>query len=471
MSTDWNEDDWLEQEGDYDTRDPSSFEDRLGAIGKKVDGNDLVLTRTQLYGSRQSYEVIRFDRSQSLLCLTPRVIRHGDLEDQFDRITELQIESRTWDSAHHSAEQTRYGLLYARGLPKGFRTVYEYGLGIKRQYDGLIDEIEKQAACTIVRFVRSGPEGLSSDGARFDITLARFNEYRMLVDRNHARGRAAVNRVLAAETHNSVVDLFNGTKVEPAFGRHPISRALTEEVATGHVLNELDLNTLVSAVSVVAPRVARESPAQLDRLREGLELVSLKTLIERFEADLSAGHVNDEAFWQEFFTANHFALQQVFSTPIVVEKPHAHVQAEDIDGSGARITDFLCANTVTRTAVVVEIKTPASSLMSAAPYRGKDGAGVHAPHIDLSGAIAQVQSQMSAVPRDLAQRMKRTRSLDLDPWNDIRGAVISGRVSKLSDAQRESFLRFRAGLGNVTVLGYDEVLDRLRGLHSSLSQP
>jgi hypothetical protein len=76
---------------------------------------------------------------------------------------------------------------------------------------------------------------------------------------------------------------------------------------------------------------------------------------------------------------------------------------------------------------------------------------------------------MAAVPRSLASRL--TPDLDLDPWNDPRGAVITGRISTLDPQQRESFLRYRAGLSTVTVLGYDEVLERLKALHSTLSSP
>jgi hypothetical protein len=76
---------------------------------------------------------------------------------------------------------------------------------------------------------------------------------------------------------------------------------------------------------------------------------------------------------------------------------------------------------------------------------------------------------MASVPRSLAPRL--TPDLNFDAWNDPRGAVITGRISTLNPQQLESFLRYRAGLSTVTVLGYDEVLDRLKALHSTLSSP
>lgn len=206
------------------------------------------------------------------------------------------------------------------------------------------------------------------------------------------------------------------------------------------------------------------------RLRQDIELVSLDTLIEKFERDLDGPHARDEDHWQEFFNANRFALQLIFSTPVVVARQHATVQAGDIDGRGTRITDFLCANAVTRTVVIVEIKTPAASLMSSRPYRGNGtDTAVYSPHADLIGPVAQLQSQMASVPRSLASRL--TPDLELDPWNDARGAVISGRLSSLNNEQRESFLRYRAGLSTTIVLGYDEVLEHLKALRAMLASP
>ena len=51
------------------------------------------------------------------------------------------------------------------------------------------------------------------------------------------------------------------------------------------------------------------------------------------------------------------------------------------------------------------------------------------------------------------------------------GDVIAGRLFNLTAEQRESFLRYRAGLATVTVLGYDEVLERLKTLLTVLKSP
>lgn len=449
--------------------DDTELEDRLGVIAQQDDGHELVLTRVPRDKNKNSFEVLRFDHVQKLLRFAPKVTQYGQLQNQFDRITELQIESPGWDPHRHSAEHGQYDLLYVLGLPRGFSTMYEYGLSIKRDYQDLVRGIEKRTKCTKVRFVTSGAEGANPEGTIFRVSLQRFNDYRAAVDRSRGRGQTAVRRVIDADSHNAIADLFGLELVKPKYTKNPVIRALTEEVLTGHVTDAADRSILANEITAAAPAIAQEAPERLVRLREDIELVSLEALLDRFEKDLEGPYSRDEDHWQKFFQANHFALQLIFSAPIVVERQHATVQAADIDGRGARITDFLCANSVTRTVLIVEIKTPGTPLMSSGPYRGKGNAAVYPPHTELSGPITQVQSQMASVPRSLAHRL--TPDLNLDAWNDPRGAVITGRIGTLDPEQRESFLRFRAGLSTVTVLGYDEVLERLKALHSTLVSP
>ena len=467
----------LDDPDDHDGEDLDSFyldenylEDRAGRIDQQVIGHELVLTRIPENEHRDSHEVLRFDRALQLLRIFPKSTQYGSLVPQFRRITELQIESPRWNTSDHSAEHGQYDLLYARGLPKGFSAIYEFGLGINRDYRDLIDGIEQRTQCSVVRFVVSGPEGTDTSGTTFRISLQRFADYRAAVDRSRGRGRTAVRRVIDAEAHNAIADLFGLNPTEPKFTRNPVIRAITEEVATGHVINASERALLADELTVAAPAIGRETPERLMRLRDDIELVSLDALIEKFEADLDGSHSRDEDHWQTFFNNNRFALQLIFSTPIVVERQHATVQAGDIDGRGTRITDFLCANSVTRTVVIVEIKTPGATLMSVSPYRGKGtDAAVYTPHQDLGGAIAQLQSQMASVPQSLASRL--TPELALDPWNDPRGAVITGRISALNIEQRDSFLRYRGALSTISVLGYDEVLERLKTLRTMLASP
>jgi hypothetical protein len=452
-----------EFEHDEEFEDDEEFEraDRLGSIVEGRDGSELVLSWLR-DGVETATEMLRFDAKTNLLRIFPLIRQGAGFARQYERLTELQIETTSWDPQRHSAVGDRYGLLHAIGLPKGFTATYDFGLGVMRDYRGLLEEIEDRSPCTVVRFIQSGKEGI--DGSAFRVHLARFEAYRAAVDRNRGRGRVAVARVIAAERINAVGDLFGLPTAEPKYGRNAVVRAITEEVAKGYVMDADSRAALVDQIVVEAPQVAHEAPERFGKLREDIELVSLEVLIGQFEHGLRHAAGN-EAHWQEFFAKNPFALQQVFAAPIVVVRDQVHVRGTDALGQGARITDFLCVNAVTRSAVVVEIKTPATSLMATTAYRGRGPAEAYAPHAQLSGAVSQVQAQMESVPRDMGDSTQLGR---IDRWH-VRGAVIAGRASELGNEQRESFLRYRDGLTAVTVLAFDELCERLKQLHAVLS--
>ena len=455
---------------DSDDLGGPGLRDRLGSIDERHEGNNLVLVRHGRGDNADGVELLRFDTVTHLLRIFPKTWRALDYGLQFHQIVELQIEDFDLDPDDHSGYSERFGLAMLNGLPKGFGAVYEYGLGVKPEYRGLLHSIEENANCTVVRFVGPG-QGEGQHGDVYDLALSRFEAYRQVVDRNKGRGQTAVRRVNDAERHNAVADLFGLEIVEPTYAKNPIINAITEEIATGHVTTEEGRAALIDEVRVQAYKAVRESPESFGRLRKDVELASLELLIERFEEGLSGSAAHDEAHWQRFFRENPFALQQVFGVPVVQKREQARLRDGDVDGVGARIADFLCMNTVTRSALVVEIKTPAAPLMEPKAYRGRGESAVYAPHHGyLAGAIAQVQSQIAAVPQDLAPRLYRTPDLrELDPWH-TSGAVIVGRVGHLSPEERESFLRYREGLAGVTVLGFDEVCERLKGLRDLLSE-
>jgi len=115
---------------------------------------------------------------------------------------------------------------------------------------------------------------------------------------------------------------------------------------------------------------------------------------------------------------------------------------------------------------VVRMKFVATPALRVDDMKGT-AAAVYSPHQDLSGSVAQLHTQMASVPQSLASRV--APDLALDPWNDPRGAVITGRISELDKEQLDSFLCHRVGLTKGTVLGYDEVLHRLTALRTMLS--
>lgn len=358
------------------------------------------------------------------------------------------------------------GLLELLGVPDGFGRVFAYGLGLRRPYRGIIHAIEDLTDCRTVAFGTWQREG--AVGPTFRLNLSRFAEFRKSVDRNRNRGNAVVRRVNLADAHNAINDVLGGERVVPELGRIPIIRGMTRGVAGDVVFDAEDGRVLVRETVAHTRRIAAESPKEFGVLRRDVELVSLEVLIEQFSSALDGKRSNDEGYWQGFFEKNPFALQQLFAAPVALYGEQLSVRGSNARGRGARIADFMLVNTVTKTAHVVEIKAPSTKLLRSAPYRGTDGSEVFVPHNELLGAIAQVQAQMESTVVDLPDLLRRTPGSNELSTVSVRGAVLVGSTSALTSEQRDSFIRFRDGLAGVKVMTFDEVRDRLQGLHDLL---
>ncbi len=137
VNTDDEVDEWSGSDFDVD--------DRMGTLTHKVVGDDVIMNFQPRASGLKSFEILRYAKASGLLSFRPRALRSGSYEKQFRKITELQIENPNWEPSSHSGEHGQFGLLYETGLPKGFGSIYAWGLGISRDYRGLLDEIEDRS--------------------------------------------------------------------------------------------------------------------------------------------------------------------------------------------------------------------------------------------------------------------------------------------------------------------------------------
>ena len=411
--------------------------------------------------------VARYNSESGLLRTFVGVDSPG--EAPLSGIVEIQFEVeclRGWSSAMPVGEHERYGTLQLEGLPPGFNGSFKFGLGIARSYREFLRVIEEQTSARVIRFGEPKSEGVIGDVLH--LSLTRFEQFRSLVDRNKSRGYTVVGRINRANAHNTFLDIFAMDPVKPTVGRNDVIVAITRELTGDKPLDYEDRKVLVSQLSSEAPVVARESPLAFGKLRDDIELVSLKVLIEQFRRQLGGVGAAQESVWQEFFRMNTFALQQLFAAPVILFRAGQIVDGGNDLGQGQRIADFVLANVVTRTAYVVEIKIPTTRLLGRT-YRGKGEAEVHPASHDLAGAVAQVQSQVESIRTELPRLLSRRHSaLPLETYS-VRAAVVAGKVDGMTNAEMASLRRYRDGLHDVEVVTFDEVLGRLVGLHEALS--
>lgn len=450
--------------------DGDDWSSRRGTVTGRVNGSVLELFWDGIpvaYRDLQNggVRIVRFDSGSDLLSIYPMT---GSSERQYSRVQELQLEAGIceWSPDEPVTEGSDEDLELP-GMPDGFGRLFVWGLGLKRRYRGFVRAIEAATTCDIVRFV--GPEAAEGEhGNVFHVSLQRFANFKHAIDLVHDRANTVVGRIDAAEESNSIAELVGSKILSPSLGRHPMIQAITRELTDQTPLDPAERGALVSRMKREAKTAAVETPEAFGRLRADIELVSLEVLIERFGKGLTGPMAKDEGRWQDFFEENTFALQQLFAAPVALYGPQLSVNIPNAYGGGGRVTDFVLVNTVTRSAVVVEIKTPATRLMGA-HYRGKGGAEIYPPSKELSGGISQLQGQMESVALDFPEMLRKTAGMQSIETSTVRGAVIAGKLAPLSEEERMSFLRYRNGLHGIEVIAFDELHDRLKGLHAMLS--
>ncbi|WP_415878553.1 Shedu immune nuclease family protein [Methylomonas sp. TEB] len=173
-----------------------------------------------------------------------------------------------------------------------------------------------------------------------------------------------------------------------------------------------------------------------------------------------ANKTNDnEEYWQVIFNENPYILSQVFSVPVVFIQDKAYVGGMNIEGKDAKFVDFLYASDLSNDALLVEIKTPETQLLSKKPYRN----GVHNPSKEMSGSVLQVLNYR----RTLIKNLVAVSEHNLEMFSP-KCIVIMGNAEKELDTseKKNSFELFRTNLKDVEIVTYDELFKKAETLAS-----
>ena len=175
---------------------------------------------------------------------------------------------------------------------------------------------------------------------------------------------------------------------------------------------------------------------------------------------------NNEEYWQTLLEKSVYVLGQVLSFPLVIIRSKPYLGGKGIDNTGGKYTDFLAANVLTRSAVIVEIKTPITPLLGSG-YRDD----VYPFTKELSGAIAQVLQQRHTF---LINHFNLNKESEHEPSPaGICCVVIAGHVERqfTSRSMKENFEMQRQSLHGVTVVTYDELFRKIADLIGLIESP
>jgi hypothetical protein len=136
----------------------------------------------------------------------------------------------------------------------------------------------------------------------------------------------------------------------------------------------------------------------------------------------------------------------------------AHVGGTMLSGGGESIVDFLFAQRFTGSLALIEIKRPSTKLLESKTFRGD----LHAPHKELTSAMAQVLDQRFQLLNNFAAR-SHDPSLKDTHVAAVHCVVIAGTAPS-SIQEKRSLDLFRHSSRDVVVVTFDELLDKLRQL-------
>ncbi|KTT18931.1 Shedu immune nuclease family protein [Pseudacidovorax intermedius] len=346
-------------------------------------------------------------------------------------------------------------------LPIGFSRHARRGLGLRFEHRLIIEAIEEATDATELLLVEGDAAFISGD--TFTLGLRRFERARKALDQigRRSQRRALEDRRMLA--HNEVVHPADAERF-PQQERQPQPGEIYKLVQLSlrePTRSQNDRSAATDLVRRDVPQIARENPRALLELRSEIERVTLAQLIERFDENLRRDP--DERIWQRFFEEHPFVLAMAFPYPVLLVRGQAHVGGVTMDGRGESIADFLFRQRLTGGVALVEIKTTRTRLRQTNPFRGN----VYAAHTELCAAISQVLDQRSELTMNFHARA-RSPGMEDAHVGHVQCLVIVGRDPDSADKRRSLDL-FRHATKDVAVVTFDELLEKLRGIHQLMS--
>ena len=456
------------EEGLGNDRDPNALPVTLNA--SNINGEDCVElhahgeTISSVTGKMAKRAVLLARVSARELTMYPldaNAHQASFLEPKYDELRSITIvaqEHKPWrlPKSEHDFDEM------LNELPTGFARHAKYGLGFKWEYRLIPEAILEMDGVT--ELVIEPGDGASAKLPTFRLGIDRFTRIRKAIDAisNRATSRSLKARRLAA--YNETLHAARPDEFEHRYPEVKAGEIYELVQLRGRASNRSAKDGLAAAqvVREDAKKIASEEPTKLFELKAVIEQVTLAQLIDEFEAMLKKNSA--EPKWQTFFKANPFVLGLAFPYPVILFQDQASVGGTTIRGNGESIVDFLMAQRFTGNLALIEIKRPSTALVEPRAYRGD----LYAPHRDLTASMAQVLDQRAQLLHHFAAKKSQDKALADAHVSSVNCIVVVGTLPT-DAAQICSLDLFRHSSKDVSVVTFDELLEKLKELHRLMS--
>lgn len=203
-----------------------------------------------------------------------------------------------------------------------------------------------------------------------------------------------------------------------------------------------------------------------DRLIEVLPQIDTQTLnvatnienLKRIYSTMQQNMANDKEaeFWQPFFEQNAWILSQLFHAPVMFFQGKRYVGGKGLDNHGGQFTDFIYKNDITDNVALIEIKSPAKSIIDS-QYRQS-----FIFSAELVGAINQLLLQKDTLLKNYTTLL--ANSDESFRANNIDCVLVYGTIQTLNKKEKEAFDNYRNELRSIRIIGFDELQYKIENL-------
>lgn len=380
---------------------------------------------------------------------------YGFLQPKYASLRTIIFEGFNID-APRTAEELR-GI--TEGLPTACVQDPQFGMGLIYAIRHIIETIEEAGVTTLIVSDELDDEAAAVDGAVYRMPSAMLSQARRAVNSIHHRALDIADDEKRVRLNNqllSVIDPAIYPLRTPKYRKGAIVQRLGAKPSVGDAITKADADAVMHMAHTSVRKVVEHRPKELLKFKNEIELVTLETLIEKFEGLLNKNA--KEPAWQTFLVDNPFILHLAFGYPIVFFHDQVSVGGATFHGTGGKIADIAVKAASSGNIALIEIKKPDTSLVDAKEYRGR----LHAASRELAGAVGQVLDQRYQLGSQFPQLKLNSRDYTVENYA-VQCLVIAGRMPTDPD-QQKSFELFRNSMKSVLIVTYDEMLAKLRAL-------
>lgn len=329
------------------------------------------------------------------------------------------------------------------------------GLGFTKNLSPIIKELEKYPRIAHIIISRNDSTSIKGNKITFNLSHLEniFRVLRPFNDKQYSERRKVTNNLL----YEILPTKFK--KNTSQYTKGDLTTFILNKDLKNNKISDEDAKNIVE----ILPEEIKEQQI-IYKIEEKVETIKIKKAKREFEKLKSqkSDSKSLEKRWHKFFKENDWIFSYILLLPVVIYGDEIYVGGKNVKNKGGKIADFLYKNSLTNNASIIEIKTHKTPICNKNAYRGTN---VFPLNGKFTGAINQILVQKDKLLKKYASLLQEEKENEkandfFDVFNP-RCVLVVGSVSDMTKNQRSNFDIFRNSMGNVEIITFDEIKEKL----------